>query len=862
MLKKHSLCRIKPIASSILAILGISSSLLFSPLAQAENIQELIEQEVAQSDSIVKAVFPSQDIARKASITFHSQLLESHLEQGYLVMDLSPEDQQKLVQFGFSFTPAVAYIEQRNQRLGALALQQFNPLGSGNAPFAAINAVAQSIPGYSCYETVEESFAAAAQMESDYPNLASWIDVGDSWKKQQGLGGHDIRVLKLTNTQTSGDKPVLFINSAIHAREYTTAALTLDFARQLVEGYGENADITWVLDNHQVHIMLQTNPDGRKKAETGISWRKNTNQNFCSPTSNKRGVDLNRNFTHGWNSANGSSGSQCNDTYRGPTPASEPETQAIESYVRSLWPDRRGPNDNDAAPADTQGIHLDVHSYSELILWPWGHSNTPAPNGDALQALGRRFAWFNNYTPQQSIGLYPTDGTSDGVSYGELGVPAYTFELGTAFFQSCSVYQNTIKPKNLPALLYAAKVVRAPYITPSGPDVSNIALTNNAATGGVPAGSAVTVTAQITDTRFNQNNGTETTHNISAAEYYLDIPPWKSGATANALTATDGGFNQKTEVASATINTSGLSDGKHMVYLRAKDASGIWGPISASFLVIGEDTNPPAVEYCAAQGNNSNEEWISQVAIGSFNQSSNASGYSDFTEQNGGSVVSLAKGDHSVSLTPSFSGSSYNEGWKVWIDFNQDGDFDDAGETVFAAAPSKSAASGQITIPATANEGKTAMRVAMRYNQQPSSCGSFNYGEVEDYTVEITAGDSGGNNQLIYENQQSQSIPDQGSITSSINVAANAPLASSAEISVTLNHSYHGDLKINLSKGGQTLLVKNNDSNDGLSGNKTYSATLSTSQFSSFSGDWSLQVQDVYNQDTGSLQQWQIRLIP
>ena len=97
--------------------------------------------------------------------------------------------------------------------------------------------------------------------------------------------------------ELTGSKPKLFVNSAIHAREYTTAPLNLSFARWLLQGYGTNADATWILDHHEVHLMLQTNPDGRKKAESGLSWRKNTNQAYCGATSNTRGADLNRNFS-------------------------------------------------------------------------------------------------------------------------------------------------------------------------------------------------------------------------------------------------------------------------------------------------------------------------------------------------------------------------------------------------------------------------------------------------------------------------------------------------------------------------------------------------------------------------------------
>ncbi len=257
------------------------------------------------------------------------------------------------------------------------------------------------IPGYSCYETVEETFADAQELAADYPALAGMIDIGDSWEKASGLGGYDLNVLKITNSAISGEKPKLFIHSAMHAREYTTAALTLDFASELLRRYHTDADTRWIVDQHEIHILFHMNPDGRKKAEDGLLWRKNTNTNYCGTSSNSRGADLNRNFTHSWNSTTGvgSSGNVCSSTYRGPTAASEPETQAVESYVRSLFSDNRGPANTDAAPDDTMGLHLDIHSYSELILWPWGDVNTPAPNGPALQTLGRKLAFFNGYNP-------------------------------------------------------------------------------------------------------------------------------------------------------------------------------------------------------------------------------------------------------------------------------------------------------------------------------------------------------------------------------------------------------------------------------------------------------------------------------
>jgi hypothetical protein len=325
--------------------------------------------------------------------------------------------------------------------------------------------------------------------------------------------------------------------------------------------------------------MLVANPDGRKQAEGGWSWRKNTNQDYCSPTSMDRGADLNRNFAFQWGCCGGSSGAECDEVYRGPTASSETETQAIESYVRSQFPDRRGGDLGAPAPADTAGIFLDVHSYGQLVLWPWGFISAPAPNALALQTLGRKLANFNGYWPEQGIGLYPTDGTSDSFAYGELGLPAYTLELGTRFFEGCTSFEQTIVPKNLPALLYAAKVARAPYQIPAGPDVLELALST------VQEPETYRLTATIDDTGYSQANGQEPTQPIAGAEFYVGAPPWSTASTPSALsmTAVDGTFDQGAEVVEAVLDVSELSAGRHILFVRGQDADGNWGAFSAIF---------------------------------------------------------------------------------------------------------------------------------------------------------------------------------------------------------------------------------------------------------------------------------------
>jgi carboxypeptidase T len=455
-----------------------------------------------------------------------------------------------------------------------------------NRPAQPLSGQASGIPSYPCYRTVEETYHAAQRMAADHPTLAQWIDIGDSWEKvnSSGSAGYDLRVLILTNRTVAGPKPKFFVISSIHAREYTPAELNTRFAEYLIDNYDVDPDVTWLLDYNEVHLLLQANPDGRKQAEAGLSWRKNTNNDYCSNT-DARGADLNRNYPFSWNVCSPgdgcSSGAPCNLTYRGWEAASEPETKAVVNYVLAQFPDLRADDLSAAAPITTSGLFLDLHSYSELVLWPWGFMSSAAPNGTALQTLGRKFAYFNNYTPQQSEDLYPTDGATDDFAYGELGVPAYTFEMGTSFFQSCSTFENTIVPDNLPALIYGLKSTRRPYQTPAGPDTLNVSVAPTTAF----TDTTFTLTATADDTRFASDSG-EPSQNIVAARYSIDTPSWITGTVTYPLIAVDGAFNSPIESLQAAVNLDGLSTGRHIVFVESQDAEGNWGPPTAVFVWI------------------------------------------------------------------------------------------------------------------------------------------------------------------------------------------------------------------------------------------------------------------------------------
>lgn len=446
-----------------------------------------------------------------------------------------------------------------------------------------------SISGYACYRTVEETDSSMGALNTSHPGLVSIVDIGDTYEKVTAGGnpGYDLKVMVVTNEAIAGPKPRFFLMGAIHAREYATAETVMRFAEEMVNGYGTDPDATWLLDNYELHVLPQANPDGRKLAEQSYSQRKNRRPggNCSNPpnSSSQLGVDLNRNSSFKWGGA-GTSSSKCNLTYKGASAASEPETVALQNYMSSIFADQRGPLDTDAAPADTTGVMITLHSYAALVLFPWGWGSGAAPNQAQLQTLGRKFGYSNGYAVCQApICLYAASGTTDDWAYGNLGIASYTIEMGTAFFQACSTFDSTVLPNNLAALRTAFKHARRPYQTPLGPDTLGVSVSASPVT----AGTVVTLTATANDTRYNSNGwGTEPTQTIAAARYTFEDPSWIGGVTPVAMTAADGTFDATSEGVTGTFDTTGLGAGRYLLLVEAQDAAGNWGAPTGVFLDV------------------------------------------------------------------------------------------------------------------------------------------------------------------------------------------------------------------------------------------------------------------------------------
>jgi carboxypeptidase T len=588
-------------------LLGLVSSAAASPALAVTQSQQA-DQPLSQ-DLVSKVYYSSQEGLNY--LASHYDILEVNKEQGFAYILLSSAEFSSLQQAGYRLE-----VDQAKTKL----LTQPREALTGQGP--------DSIPGYPCYRTVEETYTDMQNITLAHPDMAELIDIGDSWDKLTvgGLGGYDILALRLSNENfgVMDDKPTFLLMAEIHAREYTTAETATRYAELLINNYGIDPDITWLLDYFKVTIITLTNPDGRKKAEAGQLWRKNVdNDDGCSDPYNW-GTDLNRNHTFKWNHG-GSDSWPCSEVYMGPSAGSEPEVQAIESFVRSIFPDQRGPGDNDPAPVDSSGLFITLHSYQGLVLWPWGWTSSAPPNSTQLKTLGRHLAFFNGYNPEQSYQLYQTSGTSEEFAYGELGIASYTFEMGTDFFQDCGSFESTIYPDNRDALLYAFKTARRPYMNPAGPDSVNVTVTPGAVTPGEP----VQLTATANDTRYGGYG--EPTQNIANARYSIDKPSWITGTVTFPMSAADGNYNGNIENIIATIDTTSLTTGRHTIFVESKDANNNWGVLSSSFLYVVEPGVSPVIEgYVRAGG--SNQPLTADITAGQFNTTSDpATGYYSMT---------------------------------------------------------------------------------------------------------------------------------------------------------------------------------------------------------------------------------------
>ncbi len=275
----------------------------------------------------------------------------------------------------------------------------------------------RNVDWFTTYRTLAEIHARLDELAAAFPELATTFVAG------QTLQGRDIKGIRFTGPESPGNpraqRPQVMFEGLQHAREWISPAMNMWIADRMLEQYAADARIRAIVDTTEVIVVPVINADGYVwtwASSNNRLWRKNRRDNGNGTT----GVDLNRNWGYQWG-GEGASTAPNNDTYRGTGPFSEPETVVTRDFISSL---------------PRLKAHIDFHSYSQLILSPWGYTRTLCPD-DALFARINTFMASDIYAVHQKtyVGgpayttIYPASGVAPDWVYGDRGALAWTIEL-------------------------------------------------------------------------------------------------------------------------------------------------------------------------------------------------------------------------------------------------------------------------------------------------------------------------------------------------------------------------------------------------------------------------------------------------
>lgn len=333
---------------------------------------------------------------------------------GLLDVQIDRDKLDRLADLGIGYDMLIEDLQARHDARWD-QMRRLERLGVAEPPRGASAHDDAWFSNYKQFADIISYFNTIAAM---HPQIASMSDVGDS------LLGNDIYSLTLTGPETPGnlvaDRPVVLWNGGQHAREWVSPMTVSYIASKLADDYGSDPRVTDIIDNTRIVIVPVMNPDGYLYTWSGERfWRKNRRNNGDGTF----GVDLNRNWGYEWG-GDGASPFSDDDTYHGPSAFSEPETQVMRDLASSY--------------GDRLVSHIDYHTYSQLILWPFGYAEgvqTPEPDRTFFDELSTAmsdeiFAYSGVfYDPIQSVDLYPAAGTCSDWHYGDLGVKSLTIEL-------------------------------------------------------------------------------------------------------------------------------------------------------------------------------------------------------------------------------------------------------------------------------------------------------------------------------------------------------------------------------------------------------------------------------------------------
>ncbi|XP_067146093.1 carboxypeptidase A1-like [Apteryx mantelli] len=263
---------------------------------------------------------------------------------------------------------------------------------------------------FASYHTIEEIYGWMEALAAAHPGLVTRLQIGQSYEKRP------LYVLKFS-TGGAG-RPAIWLDTGIHSREWITQATGVWTANKIAEEYGKDPSVTAILDSMDIFFEIVTNPDGFAYTHsTNRLWRKTRSVNAGSSCV---GVDPNRNWDAGFGGP-GSSSNPCSETYHGPYAHSESEVSAIADFIL-----RHG----------NVKAAVSIHSYSQMLMFPYGYKAAPAPDRRELNDLAAEAVrdlaavYGTEYTYGSIIDtIYQAAGTTVDWAYDNGVKFSYTFEL-------------------------------------------------------------------------------------------------------------------------------------------------------------------------------------------------------------------------------------------------------------------------------------------------------------------------------------------------------------------------------------------------------------------------------------------------
>ena len=344
-----------------------------------------------EKNSLIKVYIDSKEDVR---LLYSTSIEPVNITEEYIELVVLPQELVKVQQTGLKY-------EVVQDDLTAFYQSRFD--------------ATKDMGGYLTLSEIEDSLD---QMIADHSNIVSTkVSLG------QTIEGRDIWAVKISdNPNIDEEEPELLFTAAIHAREVITPLVLLEAMNFLTDNYRWDPQVDEWIEEREIWFILCCNPDGYYYNEYtdpggGGMWRKNRRNNGDGTY----GVDLNRNWGYEWGyDDEGSSPYTYDVTYRGTAPFSEPETQHLRDFH--------------LAHEFITSVYF--HSYSNLVLWPWGYDYLLTPDDDIFTLMGDSMATFNGYQATPAHGLYPANGVTDDWIYGEQTLKnktfAFTFEVGSS----------------------------------------------------------------------------------------------------------------------------------------------------------------------------------------------------------------------------------------------------------------------------------------------------------------------------------------------------------------------------------------------------------------------------------------------